>query len=653
MNQPELTLSTPLPSVTRKAPRLWVKELAVYREWSPDALQRRISLRTGLNIIWAEPSPRGAAGHAAGKTTFCRFVRYLLGDSNYGSDTFRDAFRLKFPNAWIVGEVCVDGESWLVARFSGITGPTHWSARGATFDQLFDPDLAHQHYAEFTRQLTDSFIQPLPIAEFPSSGKEVAWIHLLAWLTRDQEARYDHVLDWRSGYSGATGLGDIHNADRTLLIRAVLGLIQDGEISARNAHMLILRDKRETDELIPKLAFALQRADREYKRLMGEQENDLKGDFLSEALKHYVEETARLGKRVAELRRQEGVPTSLATQRDELVGQIGSINATLEPLVAHMKHLKLEIRFKEGSISAEEYKQQLAGMPLPSDRCGAFLDDPQVAQCPLAKALHPNRFSEQQLLRLQNTAEQQKRQVESLSKEVDSHKNQKAVAERSKISVEAKIKQAKEKHSTTTQQFEELHDRARDKQQATQRLKEAMQELADEKEKQGKLTDLQRASNDKQDELRKKASVKLSQFCAIYSDVVHQILQTDHNGRVKFGAEDISLEMDYNDLTSTALVTLKILILDLAALLASTRGADLHPGFMIHDSPREADLTAAIYHRIFEVAQKEESEVGLSPFQYIITTTEPPPPDLNKKPWLVHPPFSSAEKERRFLGDNL
>ena len=51
---------------------------------------------------------------------------------------------------------------------------------------------------------------------------------------------------------------------------------------------------------------------------------------------------------------------------------------------------------------------------------------------------------------------------------------------------------------------------------------------------------------------------------------------------------------------------------------------------MIHDSPREAELTAAIYHRIFEVAQKEEAEAEPSPFQYFITTTEPPPTDLNK-----------------------
>ena len=217
----------------------------MYREWNPDALQRRITLRPRLNIIWAEPTEQGAGGHAAGKTTFCRFLRYLLGDPNYGSETFRDAFRRKFPNAWLVGEVHLDGEQWLVARFIGITGSPHWSARGVGFERRFDEHVERQTYADFVRALHKAFIEPLPIDVLPGSGKAVEWAHLLAWLSRDQEARYDHVLDWRFGYSGSGGLGDLHNADRTLLVRTALGLTQDGELKARQDHMRILRDKAE------------------------------------------------------------------------------------------------------------------------------------------------------------------------------------------------------------------------------------------------------------------------------------------------------------------------------------------------------------------------------------------------------------------------
>jgi len=653
MSNSDLFPALPLASATRKEPRLWIKELAVYREWNPDALQRRITLRTGLNIIWAKPSQRGAAGHAAGKTTFCRFVRYLLGDLNYGSETFRDAFRLKFPNAWIVGEIYVDGEAWLVARFSGITGPTHWSSKGATFDRLFDPELPRQHYADFTRKLDLSFIQPLPISELPSSGKNVAWTHLLAWLTRDQEARYDHVLDWRSNYSGAGGLGDIHNADRTLLIRAVLGLIQNGEIAARTAHMEILREKRDKDELIPKLSFALQRAEREYDSLTGTSASELKGDFLNISLKQHKRETVRLTKRLSELRQLDGVPTELTEKRDGLVGHIAKWDAVISELQEQIKRLRLDIRLKEGSISQEEHNKQIAALPLPSDRCGAFLQDALASDCPVVRALHPNRFSEHQLLQLQSSAEHQKRQQNSLEKDAETAQKKGAAATKSKIALETAINQARLKHAKTVQAFEELLDSATDKQYVTKRLSDAIEELDQEKVKQAKLAEKLKASNTTQEELRQQASSKLSRFCDIYSHIVRFVLDTNNIGTVKFGAEDITLGLDYSDLTSTALVTLKILILDLAALLSASRGANYHPGFLIHDSPREADLTAFLYHQIFEVARSEESQGESSSFQYIITTTEPPPPKLEKEPWLVHPAFSSADKELRFLRENL
>jgi hypothetical protein len=55
-------------------------------------------------------------------------------------------------------------------------------------------------------------------------------------------------------------------------------------------------------------------------------------------------------------------------------------------------------------------------------------------------------------------------------------------------------------------------------------------------------------------------------------------VQSDHRGVVRFLAEEVKLELDYNDLTSTALVTLKILLFDLAAHFASARDTENHPG---------------------------------------------------------------------------
>lgn len=60
-----------------------------------------------------------------------------------------------------------------------------------------------------------------------------------------------------------------------------------------------------------------------------------------------------------------------------------------------------------------------------------------------------------------------------------------------------------------------------------------------------------------------------------------------------------------------------------------------HPRFLLHDGPRVADLSPSIHQRYFEFAADLEKRAGGKPnFQYIITTTEPPPPEFQVEPYL-------------------
>lgn len=653
MNTPDLPFSSVLPRAIRREPRLWVKELAVYREWKPDALQRQISLRQGLNIIWAEPSEQGAGGHAAGKTTFCRFLRYVLGDSNFGNDTFRDAFRNKFPNAWVAAEVHLDGEPWLVARFIGITGGHHWSARGVKFDRLFDEKVERQAYADFTRALQKAFIEPLPIEVFPGSGKEVDWAHLLAWLSRDQEARYDHVLDWRSGYGGASSLGDIHSADRTLLIRTVLGLTQPGELDARRDHMRILREKGDCETLIPKLIYARDRAEKEYRRVMNAPDATITESTLTVEKVGLELEDKRIMGLIREMRQRDGAGDLLPVQRDEKVTQLADLAKRFQEAEADQKKAKLDLDFREGRMTQEEYRQQLAQMPLRADQCSAPLELAIAHGCKLAEALHPNRFSEHVLAELKTTTGALQARVSSLQQTVAQLKRDQTEATKEKQRIEAQITAARQKHQERIETFEDDLALARRKFEATSELLALTEELEVERKKSERLQGEQRKSTDFQESLRQKATARQSDFSEVFSAMAERVLLLGNRGAVRFMADDVKLELDYSDLTSTALTTLKILLFDLAALLASARQSENHPGFLIHDSPREADLTAAIYRRIFDIPKAEEFSETEAPVQYVITTTEPPPEHLKLKPWLVHPAFSSTEKERRFLRDNI
>src|ERR1039457_2603432 len=86
-------------------PAVWVAKLAVFKEWPPnkDTLLRQVELRRGLNILWAKPTGSTTeasrlAGHGAGKTTFCRLIRFVLGEEPAASSGFREGFRAKFEN---------------------------------------------------------------------------------------------------------------------------------------------------------------------------------------------------------------------------------------------------------------------------------------------------------------------------------------------------------------------------------------------------------------------------------------------------------------------------------------------------------------------------------------------------------------------------
>lgn len=85
--------------------------------------------------------------------------------------------------------------------------------------------------------------------------------------------------------------------------------------------------------------------------------------------------------------------------------------------------------------------------------------------------------------------------------------------------------------------------------------------------------------------------------------------------------------------TTAAIESLKIIAFDLAVMSLSIEGETHLPAFLVHDSPREADLGLSIYHRLFEmVAALEGTET--SAFQYIVTTTTQPQPQLQRLPWL-------------------
>src|SRR5580704_17467685 len=228
------------PSGARGEPRLWVRRLALWEK--PGSIIRDIKLRRGLNIIWS-PDPgvesavvgRGdGSGHGAGKTLFCRLLRYCLGEDTFANDDLRRSVAEQLPAGLVGIEVVINGVPWAVLRPLGNTRRQMVRA-DATLEELMesnDPGTGIQPLFE----ALDSLVVPDEGELFiPSSRPHSAWLFALAWLSRDQECRYDHILDWRhaSADTRSPVLGTARE-QMVVAVRSLLGVLDQEEIRLKD-----------------------------------------------------------------------------------------------------------------------------------------------------------------------------------------------------------------------------------------------------------------------------------------------------------------------------------------------------------------------------------------------------------------------------------
>ena len=123
-------------------------------------------------------------------------------------------------------------------------------------------------------------------------------------------------------------------------------------------------------------------------------------------------------------------------------------------------------------------------------------------------------------------------------------------------------------------------------------------------------------------------------FESRFDAVVRQTLTEEFRGVVQLDEETVHFVIKRGEsLSGEAYETLAVLLADLALLFESDSPYSHHPGLLIHDSPREADLSIRIYQRLLDVAHAcidPSMNNGDVAFQYIVTTTTPPSPRLQE-----------------------
>ena len=189
-------------SPIRTQPSVWVSRVVIFEHLDLPAI-RDIPLTQGLNIVWAEESDDDdpsleISGHSAGKTTFCRMLRYLLGETTFGTKSNTELIRKSLPDGYVSAELHVLGKSFAVRRPIG-NGKLSYIKQDSTIEEL----LAHQStglsQADYVKRLDfDQVGNGMETRHVARTGERIEWEHILAWCSRDQ------VLPRRKRFAAGT-----------------------------------------------------------------------------------------------------------------------------------------------------------------------------------------------------------------------------------------------------------------------------------------------------------------------------------------------------------------------------------------------------------------------------------------------------------------
>ena len=243
-----------------KEPAVWFRRIVLFESIEPEIeIIRDIPLQQGLNIVWAdEPGSDDPdaeiTGHSAGKTAFCRLIRHLLGEHTFGTKTNTNFIRKALRSGYVGGELFVNGKLKSVMRPIG-SGKASYIKDDCDLEQLIGERGFPVYQDSYLRTLgLSEILDAIETKEIVQTGEPIQWGHLLAWIARDQEARFQNSYEWRSPRSESdTPSFQYPKAGPLFMMRAVLGLIASDELEAEESLSELLRRQKELEKEISEL----------------------------------------------------------------------------------------------------------------------------------------------------------------------------------------------------------------------------------------------------------------------------------------------------------------------------------------------------------------------------------------------------------------
>jgi len=624
-------------------PLVWVSRICLFESLDPlTPIRDPIEFTTGINIVWGIEDESNdehfEPGHGVGKTTLCRLIRYCLGESSYGQDHAEKEIRHTFPDGYVAAEVHVGNATWAVLRPFD-KHKADCARLGVSIDELIQDRPPKTSFDEYLGQISEACLSGFRTESVLAGETSIQWKHLLAMCTRDQEARYQSLWQWRSPRSDS-GPPKIQKEDAFLTLRSVLGLLPDEETTLQRK-----LDSVETD--LSKVERKIAERKREPEYWVRHHRRSLKNEFdFEDAEVASLDEDDMFGLpkliegRIAQLQSEQAVRLEELTSLDRKITLAAT--ALQEPAeLQEQEYATVEVTTTGTDVISEsleelrQLRQHIAEAKLSLCRYGQV----SIGNCS---------YAQQQIVDL----DQQIRDATETTLPTSAKRDQVAAALSERVKRRFEILQRlREELNKLNAQRRELDDQRRRASSEINNVRKAMDSLSSWEElRSGNQSDSELASllsrkvgleseevsaKSKLAELLANQDQRLNGLRQVHEALVSNTLSKDFKGRVRLNRDGLEFRVFRGEnLSREAFETLSILLADLTTLLMGAIGEAAHPGLLIHDSPREADLGGNIYRRLLLcVAQvaDELGENGSTPFQYIVTTTTPPPIQLKKK----------------------
>jgi hypothetical protein len=498
----------------------------------------------------------------------------------------------------------------------------------------------------FVTAVEAAFFTPENIDLIP--GKQ-AWLTELAWLSRDQECGFDKVLEWRDAASGSESPARSLATDEAKLfaLRVFLKAITPEERALGDE---IKEMESERDQAKQEAAHREWETKDKKRRLVAElglKETDLDGALAADAL------TRAARKRFAEVARVS--PDSGHIDPGPLRSELKDARTKEREFSERLADVKARIDEKDKTVS--RMKKEVVGLVLSADE----EENPSCPVCevPISRVLAERCKLSDKLVDLETIRQKRENHRNELEKE----QNDLAALLQNRPKTDEQYKEAQARVAALDEQLRAI-EKARDAQADTwyrarrtvddaTRYEQLLQAHTSAGASLDTLNGKLEGKRENMALFRERQKQLFTKISGIFDHVVQQLVGSAATGDVRLTGNGLEPKIQMGgDRETPGTKCIKVLAFDLTALCLSTeKDAQIAP-FFIHDSPREADLDIEVYYRHFQFVKSLQERFGQPLFQYIITTTTPPPTDLQDATWTPVK-LKGAPAEERLLGCDL